>query len=87
MILKLQKLEQLINSELSSKIHNSSINNSSLMIFDLCILLESSELINFSSFFKFKIIYLFKDPSLLIFFCSCKIPYNKASAEGGQPGT
>ena len=32
MILKLQKLEQLINSELSSKIHNSSINNQELLI-------------------------------------------------------
>ena len=32
MILKLQKLENLINSELSSKIHNSSINNQELLI-------------------------------------------------------
>ena len=24
---------------------------------------------------------------LLIFFCSCKIPYTNASAVGGQPGT
>ena len=32
MIIKLQKLEQLINSELSSKIHNSSINNQELLI-------------------------------------------------------
>ena len=32
MIIKLQKLEQLINSELSSKIHSSSINNQELLI-------------------------------------------------------
>ena len=32
MILKLQNLEKLINSELSSKIHNSSINNQELLI-------------------------------------------------------
>ena len=32
MILKLQKLEKLINSELSSKIKNSSINNEELLI-------------------------------------------------------
>ena len=32
MISKLQKLEKLINSELSSKIHNSSINNNELLI-------------------------------------------------------
>ena len=25
------------------------------------------------------------DELLLIFFCNCKIPYNKASAVGGQP--
>jgi NADH-quinone oxidoreductase subunit C len=32
MILKLQKIEKLINSELSSKIHSSSINNAELLI-------------------------------------------------------
>ena len=31
--------------------------------------------------------YLFTEPSLLIFFCNCKIPYKSASAEGGHPGT
>ena len=60
------------------------LNNSELVI-----LLVSSALIIFSIFFilsKF-CIYLSIFPSLLIFFCSCKMPYSKASADGGQPGT
>ena len=28
-----------------------------------------------------------ESPVRLIFFCSCKIPYTRASAVGGQPGT
>ena len=49
----------------------------------------NSELIFFSksSILFIKQFYLSKDPLFLIFFCNCKIPYNNASAEGGQPGT
>ena len=47
MILKLQKLEKLINSELSSKINNSSINNEELLIE-----IEENNLIDVIQFLK-----------------------------------
>ena len=47
MIIKLQKIEKLINSELSSKIQNSSIKNEELLIE-----IEESELIDVVQFLQ-----------------------------------
>ena len=82
----LEDLEKKINSELTTKINSTEIKHNQLYIE-----IDKEDIIDVTLFLKTNQeivhIYLIKEPLFLIFFCNCNIPYNKASAEGGHPGT